>query len=250
MSLDDQIKAMLGGENGSAGTYWNFSKPGNDNFMPSITGTVVKISASQERNWNPATRKFEGYKFWDDGNAKLMYVLHIRDDNGSEWLHEIKPKSMAMMEDWLPQCPGRNLVGLLGMEIKVDAEQPVVNPNTGEAIPFSSAMRRHFKVAVIGQGKYASEGVDSESFRKVMERKRGQQQPVPQQPVPQHPVQQRQNTPMDPRLQASLQAAAAAGAANMVQQQWPGATVQQVPAPQVAPGVQPPVDIYDQDIPF
>lgn len=244
---DEQIKAMLGGENASEGTYWNFSNKNGDNFSPVIKGDVVKITCGQEKNWDPATRKFSGFKFWPDGNPRITHVLHIKDVNGNVWLHEIKPKSGAMMEDWLPVCPGHNLGGLLGMNIEVEAAQPPINPQNGQEIPFSSAMRRTFKVVVTGPGTSQVEGVDMESYRKIMERKQMPQ--LPQQPQPQQQAQQMYQQQQAPQMPQSLaNAMGAAQQASVVKQAFPGAQVYQQPqAPQPQ---MPPVDVYDQDIPF
>lgn len=244
---DEQIKAMLGGENASEGTYWNFSNKNGDNFSPVIKGDVVKITCGQEKNWDPATRKFSGFKFWPDGNPRITHVLHIKDANGNVWLHEIKPKSGAMMEDWLPVCPGHNLGGLLGMNIEVEAAQPPINPANGQEIPFSSAMRRTFKVVVVGPGTSQVEGVDMDSYRKIMERKQVSQQP--QQPQPQQQAQQMYQQQQVPQMPQSLaNAMGAAQQASVVKQAFPGAQVYQQPqAPQ--PQI-PPMDVYDQDIPF
>lgn len=245
VDIDAQIQSMLGGGNASEGTFWNFSNPDNEGFSPMLMGTVVKISFAQERQWNPETRKFEGGRFWDDGNPRLMYRLHIRDANDNEWLHEIKPKSKAMMEDWLPVCPGNNLMGLLGMEIQVEAAQPVVNPQTGQPIPFSSAMRRTFKVTVIGPGRYESEGVDQESFKSVMSRRINKQQMPAQRPQMPYTGQQQQ-----PGTQMPVTQQAPAMAYPGPMSHMPQAPVQ-MPQPQVVPQQAAYIpDVYDQDIPF
>lgn len=244
---DEQIKAMLGGENASEGTYWNFSNKNGDNFSPVIKGDVVKITCGQEKNWDPSTRKFSGFKFWPDGNPRITHVLHIKDANGNVWLHEIKPKSGAMMEDWLPVCPGHNLGGLLGMNIEVEAAQPPINPANGQEIPFSSAMRRTFKVVVVGPGTSQVEGVDMDSYRKIMERKQAPQQPQHQ---PQQQAQQMYQQQQAPQMPQSLaNAMGAAQQASVVKQAFPGAQVFQ-PQPQAPQPQMPPVDVYDSDIPF
>lgn len=263
MSQDysSQINSMLGGGNAVDGTFWNFSNDTGEDFMPVLEGTLVKISFSQERKWDSNQRKFTEPAFWDDGNPKLMFRLHVKDANGNTWLHEIKPKSHALMEDWLPKCPGNNLSGLLGMLIRVEAEQPFVTP-TGQKIQFSSANRRHFNVVVMGQGQHPSEGVDSDSYAKLMSRRKSPAQaPVgyvpqgvyPQQPQPQvppqyqaaqyqQPQQYQPQQPMNRAIAAAYRAAQAAG--YTAEQQAPVAAAPQPVAEQ------PPVDVYDQEIPF
>lgn len=267
---EDQVTAMLGGESASEGTFWNFSNKEADNFMPSIKGDVVKISCGQEKNWDPVSRKFSGYKFWKDGNPRITHLLHIKDSSGRVWIHEIKPKSGTMMEDWLPVCPKHNLMGLLGMNIEVEAAQPPINPQTGQEIPFSSAMRRTFKVVVIGPGSSEVDGVDIKSYQDVMSRKdpstSQQQNPVQQayqqqqaQQYPQQYQQQPQYQQQQQMPQSLQNAMGAAQQASVLQQTFPGARIQQPPqptmqqpqpAPQVPAQQMPPVDVYDSDIPF
>lgn len=260
-----QITSMLGGGGASDGSFWNFSKQDAEDFSPVFEGTVVKISFSQERKWDSVQRKFTAPAFWDDGNPKIMFRLHMKDASGKTWLHEVKPKSHALLEDWLPACPGNNLSGLLGMMVRIEAEQEFVTP-TGQKIPFGAANRRHFKVTVMGQGAYPSEGVDNDSYAKLMERRGngGQQAPapagyVPQGVYPQQPPragyapqqyqqqaqyqqpQQYQQQPMNAAMAAAYNAAQAAG---FTADQQPVAS-----APQPVTE-QPPVDVYDNEIPF
>lgn len=243
-NLESQINAMLSGESMTEGTFWNYYNPNKEGFAETLVGTVTKISFAQERQYQTHEPLF-----WDDGNPKMMFRLHIKDANNNTFLFDIKPKSQMMMEDFIPACPSGNLQDLLGNLVSITAQQnPVVN---GQVIPFSAAMRRKFTVQVLGAGQHPSEGVDQESFKRLMNSRASQQQSQ-QQP--------QQQTAMDPRLAASLQAAQQAGARNsaerMLQQQFPGAVVTQAPtsqpvhAPQVAPGQMPPMDVYDSDVPF
>lgn len=241
-NLESQINAMLSGESMTEGTFWNYYNPNKEGFAETLVGTVTKISFVQERAYQTHEPLF-----WNDGNPKVMFRLHIKDANNNTFLFDIKPKSQMMMEDFIPVCQSGNLQDLLGNLVSITAQQnPVVN---GQVIPFSAAMRRKFTVQVLGPGQHPSEGVDQESFNRLLNSPKQQaQQSQPQQAA------------MDPRLAASLQAAQQAGARNsaerMLQQQFPGAVVTQAPAPQpapapqVAPGQMPPMDVYDQDIPF
>ena len=259
--MDDRMKAqvndMLGGGSGSNGTYWNFSNPNEDNFSPVLVGDLMEISFTQKKKWNPESRKFEGRDYWEDGNPKVNFLLHFAVDGGEELLYELQKGSKSMREDWLPACQGGNLMNLIGMRVQVEAAQPPINPQTGQPIPFSSAMRRTFKVTPLGPANTAARGVDYDSYTEVMSHKLSKQQPqaaVPPammgNPYAQQYAQQQayQQPQMNAAMQAAYSAAQAAGYTATQQQARPVAQPgysAAAPAP-----VQPPVDVYDQDIPF
>ena len=251
--IDPRIASMLAGGSGAEGQFWNYSNPQKDGFSPVIQGTVTKISFAQEHVYGqPGV-----LRYWDDGNPMLLYRLHIKDATGATWLFDVRPKSGMMMEDLIPNCPGNTLMGLLGMEVNIEAEQPpVVN---GKTIAFSAQNRRHYKLQVLGQGRFPSEGVDQ-----TMPKPRQQAAPQPQAPSPQlvgammagqpsgpvaqqYMAQQAAQGQMSPQLQQAM-ANAQASSMQRQQQQYVAAVPQQV----VAQATQqtPPVDVYDQDIPF
>lgn len=249
-NLEAQLDAMLAGGSVSEGTYWNYYNDEKENFSPTIVGTVTKIGFSQEHQYQT-----HAPQYWPDGNPKLMYQLHIKDANNNEFLFDIRPKSSMMMEDFLTVCPNGNLKDLLGCLVSIEAQQPpVVN---GQKIPFSASMRRKFTVKIIGQGQFPSEGVDTESYKRIMSRRQSAQAPAMQQVPPmaanvmgpqaatQNMYQQQQ---MNPRLQQAMRSAQAAGAnmqRQIIEQQFPGATVMQMPA--VDPNNP---DLYAEDLPF
>ena len=239
--------SMLSGGGMSDGRFWNFSNQEAEDFRPVLEGTLFKVSFSQERQYDAAQRKFTGPAFWPDGNPKVMIRLHVKDLEGNDWLHEVKPKSHCLVEDWLPVSPNGNIEGLLGQHIKVEAQQPIVV--NGQVIQFGSGNRRHFTVTVMGPGLCPSEGVDYDSLGKLQSRPQPQQQ---QRPVPagvagyqqQYAQQQATQVPQSRMMQHAYQVAQQYGY-TAPQQQPVAAAPQQAPAQQ-----QPPVDLYDSEIPF
>ena len=270
MDYKSMAGSMLSGGGLSDGKFWNFSREDQEHYMPSLEGTLTKVSFSQARNYDANQRKFTTPAFWPDGNPKIMIRLHITDLNGEVWLHEVQPKSSCLNEDWLTKSPNGSLEGLLGQHIRVEAEQKIVMPD-GRVIEFGSGNRRHFMVEVLGPGLAPSEGVDYESLERINSkaqkpRQQGamppgvprgvagqpqyqaaqyqqpqyqqpQYQPQYQQPQPQHAQQ------VNSAMAAAYRAAQAAG--YTAEQQAPVAAAPQQYAPE-----QPPVDVYDESIPF
>ena len=257
--------SMLAGGGMSDGKFWNFSRPDQEAFMPVLDGTLTKVSFSQARVYDANQGKFTVPDFWPDGNPKLMIRLHVTDLNGEVWVHEIKPKSHCLNEDWLPKSPSGSIEGFLGQHIRVEAEQEV-RTQDGRVIPFGSGNRRHFTVSIVGPGLVASEGVDYESLEKLSKARpqapaapqpQGYQpmpqgvqpqayQPQPQayQPQPQgyQPVPQQ---PISRVMQQAYEVVAANGYAAQ-QQTQPQPYSAAAPAPVTPP--QP--ELYDSDIPF
>ena len=244
-----QAASILGGGGMSDGRFWNFSNQEAEDFRPVIEGTLFKVSFSQERQYDAAQRKFTGPAFWPDGNPKVMIRLHIKDLDGVDWLHEVKPKSHCLVEDWLPASPNGNIEGLLGQHIKVEAQQPIVV--NGQVIQFGSGNRRHFTVTVMGPGLCPSEGVDYDSLGKLQSRPQPQQQ-QPRVPAgvtgyqQQYAQQQATQVPQSRMMQHACQVAQQYG--YTAPQQQPQQPVAAAPARQQQPP--PPVDFYDDSIPF
>lgn len=267
--------SMLSGGGMSDGKFWNFSREDQDNYMPVLEGTLTKVSFDQAKNYDANQRKFTSPAFWPDGNPKINIRLHITDLGGEVWLHEVQPKSACLNEDWLAKSPNGSLEGLLGQHIRVEAEQKIVMPD-GRVIEFGSGNRRHFKVEVLGPGLAPSEGVDYESLERVSARAKQQRQPgamppgVPrgvmgqqqyqaaqyQQPQYQQPQYQPQPQPQyqpQPQAQHAQQVNSAMAAAYRAAQAAGYTAEQQQPvasAPQQYAPEQPPVDVYDEDLPF
>lgn len=243
-----QAASILGGGGMSDGRFWNFSNQEAEDFRPVIEGTLFKVSFSQERQYDAAQRKFTGPAFWPDGNPKVMIRLHIKDLDGTDWLHEVKPKSHCLVEDWLPASPNGNIEGLLGQHIKVEAQQPIVV--NGQVIQFGSGNRRHFTVTVMGPGLCPSEGVDYDSLGKLQSKPQPQAQQQPRVPAgvagyqQQYAQQQATQVPQSRMMQHAYQVAQQYG--YTAPQQQPQQPVAAAPAQQQ----QPPVDLYDDSIPF
>ena len=231
--------SMLAGGGMSDGKFWNFSRPDQEAFMPVLDGTLTKVSFSQARVYDANQGKFTSPDFWPDGNPKLMIRLHVTDLNGEVWIHEIKPKSHCLNEDWLPKSPSGSIEGFLGQHIRVEAEQEV-RTQDGRVIPFGSGNRRHFTVTIVGPGLAASEGVDYESLERLS--KARPQAPAAPQPQAYQPVPQQ---PMSRVMQQAYDVAAANGYAAQQQTQ-----PQPYSAAAPAPVAQPQPDLYDSDIPF
>lgn len=255
MAVDDKLRSqvddILGGGSGSSGTYWNFSNPSEEDFAPTLVADLIEISFVQKKKWNAETRKFEGRDYWDDGNPKVNFLFHFMTDDGRELLHELSKRSKCETEDWLPVAGG-NLANLIGQRLQVEAAQPPINPQTGQPIPFSSAMRRTFKVTPIGPSATAPRGVDYESYSEVMSHKLSKAQP--QQPVAMPP-----NMTGNPYARQYAQQQAYQQPAYQQPPQQPAyqQPVYQQPPQQAQPGytaaaptpVQPPVEVYE-DLPF
>lgn len=239
--------------NGSQGKFWNYGNNQKDGYMPTLIGTLVKVSIAQAHEFgHPETKSY-----WPDGNPVILLRMHIKDMQGDEYLFEIKPKSTMWFEDIQPACPEGSLSAILGKQIQLDYLGLV-------PVPGKSVNRNKFQLTVIGEGQWPNEGFDSK-----MPPTRAETQGMPQVPTAPSPQQYTSQQMVQPQQQAqqmyqqqqmpaslqnamrSAQQAGAASQAAVIQQQFPGAVVHQpTPAPQAAPGQMPPVDLYDQDIPF
>lgn len=253
----NMASSMLAGGGMADGKFWNFSRPDQEGFMPVLDGTLTKVSFSQERVYDANQRKFTSLAFWPDGNPKLMIRVHVTDLNGEVWVHEIKPKSHCLNEDWLPKSPNGSIEGFLGQHIRIEAEQEV-RTQDGRVIPFGSGNRRHFTVTIVGPGLVASEGVDHESLERLSKaRQQTPAAPQPQgyQPVPQGVAAQQfqqqvqpasyGQAPQQPMSRVMQQAYQVAAAAGYTAQQQPGYS-----AAEPAPVAQPEPELYDSDCPF
>lgn len=75
---------------GGVGGGWNYAHPDQEGYMPSITGTVVKIERLQTVNF--MTRQPE---FFDNGNPKISYRLTIKGQSGKELAWTFDRKSVG-----------------------------------------------------------------------------------------------------------------------------------------------------------
>ena len=228
--------------NGVQGKFWNYGNQQKDNYMPELTGTLTKVSITQAHEFGHPEQK----SYWPDGNPVIMLRMHITDPNGDVYFFDIKPKSTMWFEDIQPACPEGSLSNVLGKLIKLSFMGLV-------QVPGRSVNRNKFQMQILGPGQFPAEGFDSTMppTRAEAQGVQAAPQPSPQQYTAQQMYGQQQ---MPASLQNAMRSAQQAGAVNqaqMIQQQFPGAVVHQpAPAPQVAAGQVPPLDIYDQDIPF
>lgn len=248
--------------NGVVGKFWNYGNNQKDNYMPELTGTLVKVSIAQQHEYG----KPEAKMYWPDGNPMIVLRLHIKDPQGEEWLWEIKPRSTMWYEDIQPACPGGSLNAVIGKLIKLTFMGLV--QTTGKSVN-----RNKFDMKILGDGQWPAEGFDPKmppTKAAAMGMQQQPQVPSPQQysanamvagnqgMMQQQYAQQQMQTQMPPQLQQAMQQAQQAGAsqqAAMIQQQFPGAVVTQPQAqPQVQPqpmAPQPQVpEMFDSDIPF
>lgn len=239
--------------NGVQGKFWNYGNQQKDNYMPELTGTLTKVSITQAHEFGHPEQK----SYWPDGNPVIMLRMHITDPNGDVYFFDIKPKSTMWFEDIQPACPEGSLSNVLGKLIKLSFMGLV-------QVPGRSVNRNKFQMQILGPGQFPDEGFDN-TMPPTRAEAQGMQQapaaPSPQQYTAQQMMQPQQQAQqmygqqqMPASLQNAMRSAQQAGAVNqaqMIQQQFPGAVVHQpAPAPQVAAGQVPPLDIYDQDIPF
>ena len=238
--------------NGVQGKFWNYSNQQRDGYMPSLQGTLVKVSISQAHEYGHPEQK----SYWPDGNPVIMLRMHIRDSAGEEYLFDIKPKSNMWFEDIQPACPEGSLSAILGKQIQLDFLGLV--PVTGKSVN-----RNKFKLTVLGDGQWPNQGFDNK-MPPTRQEAQGMAAPQPTAPSPQQYTAQRMvaGTPqqqaqqaynqqaysMPPQLQQSLQQAQQAGAAaqaQMIKSQFPGAQVSM--QQQVDPNDP---NLWDRDIPF
>lgn len=239
--------------NGRQGKFWNYGNQNKEDYKPQLVGTLVKVTIGQEHEFGrPGV-----LKYWDNGDPVILLRLHVRDADGEDWLFDVKPKSTLWFEDIQPACPEGSLNKVLGMMVRLTFEGLV-------QVTGRSVNRNKFRMELLGQGQYPSEGFDA-TMPKPKQGAQGvmQQQPQPASPQqyqaqrmmqPQQQAQamyqqQQPQQPMSPVMQQAYQVAQQYGAQVLPPQQLSYAA----PAPQPAPAPvqeQPPVDVYDSDIPF
>lgn len=239
--------------NGKQGKFWNYGNQNKEDYKPQLVGTLVKVTIGQEHEFG----KPGVLKYWDDGNPVILLRLHVRDADGEDWLFDVKPKSTLWFEDIQPACPEGSLSKVLGMMVRLTFEGLV-------QVTGRSVNRNKFRMELLGQGQYPSEGFDA-TMPKTRQEAQGvaQQQPQPaspqqyqaqrmmqsQQQAQAMYQQQQPQQPMSQVMQQAYQVAQQYGAQVLPPQQPAYAA----PAPQPAPAPvqeQPPVDVYDSDIPF
>ena len=235
-----------GGANG--GNFWNYYNPNREDYTLTLIGELMEISLAYATKY-----KSSEIDRWDDGNPKLNMRLHLKDASGTEWLYDVQPKGRVLLESLLPICPHGSLEDLLGHNIQIQTQEPPVY--NGQVIPYSKGMPRPFVFQDLGPGPEKPRGVNNE---------------LP--PDPQHQQQQQQRAQAPGQQVQAMVSGQPSGPIAMMamQQQQP-----QAPVPQQVPGnqpwnkpqpqqqqvinqqpmqqaipSQPPVPVYDADLPF
>lgn len=245
--------SVLDFNGGGSGNSWNYHSPEKDGYSLVLDGQVVGIDTPIAHSFTQDGKQ-GAPKFWDDGNPVRNIKFTIADTAGNcfDWTFSISKKRPTsafnqVMQAILAVNPNAtSIADCMGYHITVTTQQPP------QGFGYSASNPRPWSVK-IGEKMPRVEGFDYEVTDSAASMQRNQQQvqqeyrqqqaarpapamqvPAPQQTMPQ-PV-------MTPQQQAAV-----------MQQQFPGATVQYAaPAqnPPVAQGTQIPVELYDSDIPF
>lgn len=247
---EDQMKSAMesmlkGGSPSGSGTFWNYYNPNKDNYSTVLEGELMEISIAY-------AHKFQSSEIdrWPDGNPKQLLRLHVETEGG-EFVWDVQPKSTILLESILPNCPNRNLGDAIGRMVRVETQEPPLNPQTGQPIPYSKAMPRPFSFTVGGPGPSAPRGMN---YKLPPDPGKQTTQVTGQvaAPVPQQMNAMVQGQPSGPVAMGYQQAPQVgqypwqrAQSMQPVQQQMP-VPQQQAPMPQA----QPMPELYDADIPF
>lgn len=263
---------------------WNYSRPNDDGYSLSITGTVVFLQEIQAtkyvRNQQPGQKRMPD--FWDDGNPKMNIRMGLALPDGQLRTMMFQPAGKLQKErkkpsihmDLFDLAGGRNILDLIGKTITVETWP--ANPQTGQA--WGNGNPRLWRVAeAVGYGPYQlSTPLDPEyQLEQVMlnDGAHGGQAaaPAPQQiqvPQPQYqaqpamPIPAIQPTGMYPApTPAPVSQQQPAGIVQAMQPVVPvgmdpavAAAMQQVGASNVQPVaptvVQPPIEVAQENMPF
>lgn len=136
--------------------YWNYSAADKDNYMTSITGTVVEIIRKQGTDY--ATKQ---PKVWKDGSPRAVFQVVVKGQSGRElsWVFEMFTKNretnqrvftkpaQAIADALDPDGKGNpSLEDLLGMMVTISTQEGVYN----------QTHPRPFHVQILGQGDVQS----------------------------------------------------------------------------------------------
>lgn len=244
--------SVLDFNGGGSGNSWNYHSPEKDGYSLVLDGQVVGIDTPIAHSFTQDGKQ-GAPKFWDDGNPVRNIKLTVADTAGNcfDWTFSISKKRPAsafnqVMQAILAVNPNAtSIADCMGYHITVTTQQPP------QGFGYSASNPRPWSVK-IGEKMPRVEGFGYEVTDSAASMQRNQQQvqqeyqaqqavrpaPAMQAPASQPIMPQ----PMTPQQQAAV-----------MQQQFPGATVQYAaPAqnPPIAQGTQAPVEIYDTDIPF
>ena len=245
--------SVLDFNGGGSGNSWNYHSPEKDGYSLVLDGQVVGIDTPIAHNFSQDGKQ-GAPKFWDDGNPVRNIKFTVADTAGNcfDWTFSISKKRPTsafnqVMQAILAVNPNAtSIADCMGYHITVTTQQPP------QGFGYSASNPRPWSVK-IGEKMPRVEGFGYEVTDSAASMQRNQQQvqqeyraqqatspaPAMQTPTPQQPMPQPM---MTPQQQAAV-----------MQQQFPGATVQYAaPAqnPQATQGAQIPVEVYDSDIPF
>jgi hypothetical protein len=122
---------------------WNYSKPAEDGYSLSITGTVVAIQETQAMNFGADGRPTTA-AFWENTNQPKMNIrLVLCGPSGGFRTWTITPASKAAKEgkkksvhlDLFALTGNRNMMDLIGKTIKVSTVAPPANFKFGIGNP-------------------------------------------------------------------------------------------------------------------
>lgn len=167
---------------------WNFSKPGEADYKPSITGDIVEIRQVQAKNHMTGQRET-----WPDGNPKLnmCFVLDVPELGGEVgWVFSPKSAAADAVKAALAQAglPGNSFANMAQMKVTISTQDGV----------YGSGRPRPWQVTINGPATSAFRGLFP--FEPKQEQNQ-QQQAQPRQQQPQFD---------NPQLQRSFNAASAA----------------------------------------
>lgn len=169
---------------------WNFSKPKEPDYKPSITGDIVEIRQVQAKNHMTGQREV-----WPDGNPKLnmCFVLDAPELGGEVgWVFSPKSAAADAVKAALAAAglPGNSWANMAQMNVTISTQDGV----------YGSGHPRPWQVTINGPATAAFRGLFP------FEPKPEQQQQQPQQQYQQQPVHQQPQFD-NPRLQQSFQQA-------------------------------------------
>lgn len=171
---------------------WNFSKPGEADYKPSITGDIVEIRQVQAKNHMTGQRET-----WPDGNPKLnmCFVLDVPELGGEVgWVFSPKSVAADAVKAALAAAglPGNSWANMAQMNITISTQDGI----------YGSGHPRPWQVVINGPATAA--------FRGLFPFEPKQEQRPQQQAQPQAQPMQQQPQFDNPQLQRSFNAASAA----------------------------------------
>lgn len=140
---------------------WNYSRPDDEGYALSVTGTVVFLQEIQASKYNPNRKPGQRPvpDFWDDGNPKMNIRMGLALPDGQLRTLVFQPAGKAQKAREKPSihmdlfdiAGGRNILDLIGKTITIETWP--ANPQTGQA--WGNGNPRLWRVAeAVGYGPY------------------------------------------------------------------------------------------------